>query len=217
MPRANRKAGSGRSPEFDRRTICEEAARIMIDHGISDYRFAKKKAVQRLGLSPRRTDLPSNKELADAVRVRLRLFDGDGSSDRYRTRLERAVEMMGLLSEFRPRLVGALLEGIATRHGTVELHLFCDAPEQVMACLQGLGVSHRPYDKRVRFPTDHYEQVPGFTFEWKNSSFDALVFKYHRIRQAPVCPVLGRPMQRVSADRVLELRRELEEEGPGAV
>lgn len=211
MPRATRKTGAGRSPEFDRRTICEEAARIMIDHGISDYRFAKKKAAQRLGISPRRTDLPSNRELADAVRVRLRLFDGDGLNDRYRTRLERAVEVMELLSEFRPRLVGALLEGIATRHGTVELHLFCDAPEQVMMCLQDMGVPHRPYDKRVRFPSDNYEQVPGFTFEWKNSPFDALVFKYHRIREAPICPVLGRPMQRVPADRVLALRREFEE------
>lgn len=210
MPRASRKAGPGRALEFDRRTICEEAARIMIDHGISDYGFAKKKAVQRLGMSPRRTDLPSNRELADAVRVRLRLFDGDGANDRYRTRLDRAVEIMGLFSEFRPRLVGSLLEGIATAHGAVELHLFCDAPEQVIARLQEMCLPHRPYDKRVRFPSDRYEQVPGFVFEWKNSPFDVLVFKYHRIRQAPVCPVEGRPMRRASAERVLEMRRELD-------
>ncbi|MFZ0485913.1 MAG: hypothetical protein WAL83_02855 [Arenicellales bacterium] len=211
MPRASRKAGPGRPAEFDRRTICEEAARIMIDHGISDYGFAKKKAVQRLGMSPRRTDLPSNKELTDAVRVRLRLFDGDRSNDRYRTRLERAVEIMELLREFRPRLVGPLLEGIATAHGAVELHLFCDAPEQVMARLQGMRLPHRPYDKRVRFPLDRYEQVPGFAFEWKSSQFDALVFKYDRIREAPLCPVEGRPMRRASAERVLEMRREIAE------
>lgn len=210
MPRSSKKPGSGRSPEFDRRTICEEAARIMIDHGLSDYRVAKKKAVQHLGLSPRRTELPSNKELADAIRLRLRLFDGDGANSRYRARLERAAEIMDLLSDFRPRLVGLLLDGIATRHGAVELHLFCDAPEQVMIRLQDMHLPHRAYDKRVRFPPDRYEQIPGFAFEWKNSPFDVLVFKYQRIRQAPLCPVEGRPMRRASAERVLALRQELD-------
>lgn len=205
-----KKPGSGRSPELDRRTICEEAARIMVEHGITDYRFAKKKAVQRLGLSPRRTELPSNRELAEAMRVRLRLFDGEGLNERYRARLERAVEIMEMLDEFRPRLVGPLLEGIATRHGAVQLHLFSDAPESVMMRLDDMQLPHRPFDKRVRFPSDQYEQVPGFSFEWKNSAFDALVFKYHRIRQAPLCPVEGRPMRRASADRVVELQQELD-------
>lgn len=204
-----KKPGSGRSPEFDRRKICDEAARIMVEHGITDYRFAKKKAVQRLGLSPRRTELPTNRELAEAMRVRLRLFDGDGLNERCQTRLERAVEIMELFDEFRPRLVGPLLEGIATPHGAVQLHLFCDAPESVMLRLQDMQLPHRPFDKRVRFPSDQYEQVPGFSFEWKNSAFDCLVFQYHRIRQAPLCPVEGRPMRRVSAERVLELRQEL--------
>jgi len=211
MPRKARKFNSpGASSEFDRRTICEEAARIMVEHGVSDYQAAKRKAVQRLGLSPRRTELPSNREIGDAMRVRLRLFDGEASSDRYRKRLERAVEIMGLLEEFRPRLVGALLDGIATRHGAVELHLFCDAPEHVMLRLEEIGLQHTAFDKRVRFPSDRYEQIPGFAFEWRSSLVDTLVFKYQRIRQAPICPMDGRPMQRASAERVLEMRRELE-------
>jgi len=205
-----KKPGSGRSPELDRRTICEEAARIMVDHGVSDYGFAKKKAVQRLGLSPRRSELPSNRELAEAVGTRLRLFDGEGLNERCRARLERAVEIMELLDEFRPRLVGPLLEGIATPHGAVQLHLFSDAPESVMMRLHDMQLPPRPFDKRVRFPSDQYEQVPGFSFEWKNSAFDVLVFKYHRIRQAPLCPVDGRPMRRASADRVVELQQELD-------
>lgn len=212
MPPPPKKPGSGRSPEFDRRTICEEAARIMVEHGITDYHFAKKKAVQRLGLSPRRTELPSNRELAEAMRVRLRLFDGAGLNERYRTRLGRAVEIMALLDEFRPRLVGPLLEGIATQHGAVELHLFCDAPESVMLRLQDMQVPHQPFDKRVRFPSDHYEQIPGFSFEWKSSTVDVLVFKYRRIRQAPLCPVEGRPMRRASADRVLELQQQFDQD-----
>lgn len=209
--KTGRKAGTGRSTEFDRRNICEEAARIMIDHGVSDYQFAKKKAVQRLGISPRRTDLPSNKEIGDAMRVRLRLFDGDGLNERYYKRLDRAVEIMGLLDEFRPRLVGPLLDGIATQHGAVELHLFCDAPEHVMERLQVMQLAHKPFDKRVRFPSDRYEQVPGFSFEWRSSAFDALVFKYQWIRQAPICPVEGRPMRRASANRVQELQEEFQE------
>lgn len=209
MPRKSRKSSAAGACELDRRTICEEAARVMVDHGVTDYQAAKRKAVQRLGLSPRRTDLPSNREIGDAMRVRLRLFDGEGSDNRYRKRLERAAELMGLLEAFRPRMVGPLLDGIATEHGTVELHLFSDAPEDVMLQLDDLGLSHVPFDKRVRFPGDRYEQTPGFAFEWRNSLFEALVFKCQRIRQAPLCPVEGRPMRRASADRVVALRQDL--------
>jgi len=209
MPQKSRRSGAGGACELDRRSICEEAARVMVDQGITDYQAAKRKAVQRLGLPPRRTDLPSNREIGDAMRVRLRLFDGEGSNDRYRKRLERAAELMGLLEEFRPRMVGSLLDGIATTHGAVELHLFCDAPEDVMLQLEALGLSHMPFDKRVRFPGDRYEQTPGFAFEWRASLFETLVFKCRRIRQAPLCPVEGRPMRRASAGRVLEMRQEL--------
>jgi hypothetical protein len=212
MGRVCKKPGTGRSPELDRRNICEEAARIMVDHGVSDYGFAKKKAVQRLGLSPRRSELPSNRELAEAVGTRLRLFDGGGLNERYRTRLDRAMEVMDLLEEFRPRLVGPLLEGIATRHGAVELHLFCDAPETVMGKLEQMALPHQPFDKRVRFPSERCEQVPGFSFEWDSSAFDVLVFKYDAIRQAPLCPVDGRPMQRASAERVMQMRQEFDDD-----
>lgn len=208
MPRKSKKFNTASACDLDRRTICEEAARVMVDHGITDFQAAKRKAVQRLGLSPRRTDLPSNREIGDAMRVRLRLFDGKGSNDRYCKRLDRAAELMSLLEAFRPRMVGPLLDGIATEHGTVELHLFCDAPEEVMLQLDEMGLSHVPFDKRVRFPGDRYEQTPGFAFEWRNSLFEALVFKCHRIRQAPMCPVEGRPMRRASADRVVEMRRD---------
>lgn len=211
-----KKPGAGRSPEFDRRNLCEEAARIMVEHGITDYRFAKQKAVARLGLSPRRTELPSNRELAEAMRVRLRLFDHDGASERYRTRLDRAVEIMQRLNDFRPRLVGSLLNGIATEHGAVELHLFSDVPESVMACLQDLRLAHRSFDKRVRFPRDQHEHVPGFSFEWRNSAFDVLVFQSHRIRQAPLCPVEGRPMQRAPMKRVRQLKQACDAAPPGA-
>lgn len=209
MTQPSRKYGSGRSPELDRRTICEEAARIMVEQGMSDYRCAKQKAVHRLGLSPHRSELPSNRELTDAMRVRLRLFDGRDSNRRCQTRLSHALELMALLEEFRPRLVGPLLDGIATRHGTIDLHLFCDTPESAMLRLGDLDIRYRPFDKRMRFPVDRYEQVPGFGFAWRTSQFDVLAFEQHRIREAPLCPVDGRPMRRAGADRVAVLRREL--------
>jgi len=208
MPRKTRKPGAASAWELDRRTICEEAARVMVDQGITDYQSAKRKAVNRLGLSPRRTDLPSNREIGDAMRIRLRLFDGQGARDRYRERMQRAGEVMAMLEDFRPRMVGALLEGIATKHGAVELHLFCDAPEHVMLHLEQLSLPHTPFDKRVRFPGDRYELTPGFAFEWRNSIFEALVFKCQRIRQAPLCPMEGRPMRRASVDRVQALRQD---------
>lgn len=193
-------------PEYERMTISEEAARIMMEHGMRDCRLAKEKAVAHLGISSRRKMLPSNKELISALRNRLELFDGDKLSERCRHHYSLATELMNMLEPFQPRLVGYLLQGIAMPQSPIELHVFSDTLEEVQSHLPQHGINPRLYEKRMRLSLDKYKNVSGLYFQWRENQCELTVFKRQEIRQAPICPIEGKPMQRLSLSQIVHLQ-----------
>ncbi len=66
--------------ERARQVVAQEAARIIVDHGIRDYRVAKQKAAERLGVGARGS-LPGNTEIEAAVIDHLQIFGGDSHAD----------------------------------------------------------------------------------------------------------------------------------------
>jgi hypothetical protein len=60
----------------ERQVVAQEAARIIVHQGVRDYRVAKQKAVERLGLNSRGA-LPGNAEIEAAVIDHLQIFGGD--------------------------------------------------------------------------------------------------------------------------------------------
>ena len=108
-----------------RQMVAQEAARIIVDHGLRDYHVAKIKAAERLGLNARGS-LPGNVEIERAVGERLQLFSGDSHADVLRMMRVTALSAMSLLSPFTPRLVGPVLHGTAAANAPVDLHVFPD-------------------------------------------------------------------------------------------
>lgn len=199
-----RSYNSGSSFEHKRLAVCEEAARIMDEQGIRDFQSAKTKAVERLGVG-RRFPLPSNWEIEQALKQRLRLFDADGWVNRCRLLWRTATETMETLSRFEPRVVGALLRGIVTDRTPVELHLFADSPEEITESFAENAIPYETFDKRVRFRRNGHVLIPAFRFARDDVSVESLVFSCKAIREAPLCPVEGRPMMRVALSRAREL------------
>ena len=69
--------------EHLRLALAQEAARIMAEHGISDFLLAKRKAADRFGVADGAT-LPKNVEIEAALEQYQRLFDGDGHAESLR-------------------------------------------------------------------------------------------------------------------------------------
>jgi hypothetical protein len=189
-----------RSTQDDRTRLllAQEAARIIVDHGIRDYRQAKIKAAERLGLDMHGS-LPGNAEVERAVGEHLQLFGREAHDDRLDEMRRVALSAMDLLEPFSPRLVGPVLQGTADPHSAVNLHVFADHPEAVANMLLGIGVSYRPYERRLKSRRDQLETYAGFEFELEHTTVEATVFPVNGIRQAPISPISGKPMQR--ADR----------------
>jgi len=194
-----------------RHALAREAARIIVEHGVEDYLFAKRKAAERMGVTDHAV-LPKNTEIEDAIAEYHRLF-GSRSHAGQLTELRReAIRAMKLLSGFEPRLVGPVLSGTASGHTEILLHVFADTPETVSMRLLDRRIPHRVGERRVKFLRQESQAFPSIQFAAGGRDVDAIIFPTDGIRQSPLSPVDGKPMRRASLQEVEGL---LEEETVG--
>jgi hypothetical protein len=189
-----------------RRAVAEEAARLMIEHGVDDFGTAKRKAAERFGVTEHAV-LPKNAEIESALVERQRLF----STGRHTTDLaalrRAAINAMRLLDSFHPRLVGPVLSGSATPHAEIEVHVFADSVEAVVLALLDAGIAHRLVTRRFKPRSQRDEPVPypALRLEISGHDVEATVFPEVGLRQAPISPVDGRPMRRATTAEIEEL------------
>ena len=187
-----------------RERLAQEAARLMIEHGIRDYGLAKRKAARRLGVRVAWA-LPGNAEIDARVTEWQQLFEPEDHDRRLRELRSLALEVMDALSWFNPRLAGPVLSGAINVNSSIELHLFSDAPEDVALSLEARGKTYRDCQRRYRYNGSGAVLIPGFRFNIRGQRVDALVFPEKGLRQAPMSPVDRRPMPRASRARVRDL------------
>ncbi len=187
-----------------RRLLAQEAARIIVEQGIEDYRVAKIKAAERLGMSERGS-LPGNAEIEKAVCEHLQLFGRELHVDLLRVLRRAALSAMEMLAPFSPRLVGPVLHGTASANSAVNLHVFADNAEMVAVQLQESSVQYRPFERRLKSRRDRAETFAAFRFTHGESEIEATVFPVDGVRQAPISPVDGKPMRRADVNAILKL------------
>ncbi|MDZ7769751.1 MAG: hypothetical protein U5K38_12045 [Woeseiaceae bacterium] len=187
-----------------RQVLAQEAARIICEQGIEDYRTAKIKAAERLGMTEHGS-LPGNTEIERAVGEHLLLFGGESHGSMLRGLRRTAVSAMEMLAPFRPRLVGPVLSGTAGATSAVNLHVFADNPEQVAFALDESHVAWRSYERRLKSRRDCVESFAGYRFLHDEAAVEATVFPVDGIRQAPISPIDGKPMQRADRQKVRRL------------
>ena len=187
-----------------RALVAQEAARLIVDQGIRDYRVAKKKAAEKLGLGTRGS-LPGNVEIEKAVSDHLLLFLGDHHLELLYALRRTALITMQMLDHFSPRLVGPVLAGTADVNSAVNLHLFSDEPERVAFHLGDMRLSFKSYERRLKTRRNQVVTYPGYEFRHEHNVVQATVFPYDGMRQAPISPIDGKPMRRADANAVQEL------------
>jgi len=197
--------GSSRVSQAGRRErLAQEAARLMIEHGIADFRLAKRKAAARLALSGS-GDLPTNAQIEACLVERQRIFEPQVHDNRVQILRRLALDAMSELADFEPRLVGSVLAGTATINSSIELHLFAASAELVAACLQRSGRVFSICQRRYRFSGARHDTVPGFRLFLDGARVYLIVFPEKGVREAPLSPVDQRPMARAGRSRVMTL------------
>lgn len=180
----------------DRHGIAEEAARIVCEEALTDYRQAKLKALDRLGL-PSRTPLPDNASVQTAVLAHLRVFGGAEHAQRLRLMRQTAVQVLRGLALFSPRVVGATVSGAVTAAHRVQIHAYADQAESVDIFLLDRQIGFDVDERRYRYPGGRELDIPVLRFDWHGVGVDVAVFDEDHRRQPPLNPADGQPYRRL--------------------
>lgn len=176
--------------------LVAEAARIICEEAVLDYRSAKQRAVQRLGLGPRAA-LPDNAQIEAAVIDYQRLFGGRDYAKHLIALRQAAVSAMRLLDEFQPRLVGGAVSGAVTAAHRLQLHGFAEKPEALDLFLEHRGIPFEQGERTYRYPGGREENVPLSRFEAGAVGVDVAMFMLDDQRRLPLSPTNGLPMKRL--------------------
>ena len=200
---------SARKQTAQRQQMAQVAAKLMAEQGIRDFRVAKQKAAQQLGIDVRNSILPKNAEIESALAEHQRLFAGEDQPAELEAMRRAALSAMKLMAAFKPRLVGDVLSGLANAHSDIQLHVFAEHSESFDLFLDQQGIPFEIAERRYRF-ADGYRFYPAFRFVAGEHGFEATLFSDTEIREAPRSLVDGAPMERANRARVAELVEQAE-------
>jgi hypothetical protein len=186
--------------------LVAEAARIICEEAVLDYRSAKQKAAQRLGFGSKAV-LPDNARIEAAVIDYQRIFGGSDYADQLIALRRAAVSAMRLLTEFQPRLVGGAVSGAITAAHRVQLHAFAEKPESLDLFLEHRGIPFEQGERSYRYPGGREEAVPLARFEAGEIGVDVAIFTTDDQRRIPLSPTNGLVMKRLSLAEAEALAR----------
>lgn len=133
--------GESARGQRNRARIAQLAARLIAEHGLTDWNAAKRKACRHLGL-PEREALPGNEEVQQALRDYNTLFRSDEQPARLHSQRQGALRWMERLSQWNPVLTGAVAGGWATPHSEIRLELEAEDAKAVELALINAGVAY---------------------------------------------------------------------------
>jgi len=144
------------------------AARLIAEDGVGDYATAKQKAARQAGLSDANL-LPDNSEIEEALREYQGLYQSEEQPAHLRYLREVAVKVMRDFDEFRPVLVGSVLNGTAGLHSDVNLQLYTDDAKALTMFLLNRRYRFEEGTTSVR-RGGRMEEVPRISLEFGDAT-----------------------------------------------
>ena len=153
---------------FHRRDLMREqlthhAARLMAEHGITDYAFAKRKAARQMGATDTQ-HLPSNEEVEAALRSFRALYQHESHPPVLQQLRREALTIMRLLEPFQPYLTGSVLDGTAGAQSDINLLIYSDDEKAVMMFLLKHELPFESGEWRTQLQ-GRQQAVPSFTLQ----------------------------------------------------
>jgi hypothetical protein len=161
-----------------RTRIAQAAARLIAEHGLTDWSLAKRKACRELGL-PAHEALPGNEEVEQALRDYNSLFRAATQPVSLRAQRLDALRWMERFSRWDPVLTGAVAAGWATEHSEVRLVLEAEDATAVELTLINEGVSY------TQLPTPAPEAPPQLRIESPAATVRLVILSPQQRRNRP--------------------------------
>jgi len=111
-----------------RKRIAREAAFLIYTSQEKEYKQAKRKAAEILGVRI----LPSNREVADELDAIAEEIEGKARLKRLLRMRKEALEIMRCLEDYEPRLIGSVWRGTAHKNSDIDITVFSHDPRDVL-------------------------------------------------------------------------------------
>lgn len=190
-----------------RLSIAREAARIMYEDGVKEYRDAKRKAARYFG--PEKTlslgsHLPSNAEIHEELSRLVRMHEGAVQPERLLRLRLLALSWLELFAAFRPYLVGSVLAGTVTERSDIDLHLFADSVEEVELFLDEQEIPYEAETVSIRYGSE-FRDYHHLYLDADGVVVECTVYDSAERHRRPKSSITGRPMERADARCLREL------------
>lgn len=192
-----------RTTDRIRQLIAQEAARLMAEEGVREYRDAKRKAARQFGAAKALalgSHLPTNAEIHAELQRLIDFRDEVRPERLLRLRLL-ALDALEALAPFRPYLVGSVLSGAVTERSDIDLHLFADTPEEVEAYLERQGIPFSSETVTIRHGSEFID-YPHFYLESDGVVVECTVYPSGDRRRSPKSSITGKAMERADAKKL---------------
>ena len=186
-----------------RRAIAEEAARLMVDEDVREYIEAKRMAADNL-LGMRvgsQATLPSNGEIREAIVARARLVGGFAYAQRLAHMRRVAIEVMGALEPFEPRLIGSVASGKIHRNSDVDIQLFCTREDRLEQALSEAGYEFERIEHDV-MKDGVFRRYVHYHFDVAGVPVELSVYDRAELYVTRYSSIDGKPIDRVPRRRV---------------
>lgn len=180
-----------------RQEIAMAAAKIVALDGVSDFFSAKKKAAIQLGVSANK-NLPTNQEIENALITYQDLFLSDKKNELLETFRHTALQAMKMLVDYRPLLVGPVVNQTVTATSEIVLHLFSDDVEGIGLFLSERGIPNKICEKNIKLDASGKALFPAYRFIADQISILLIVFSIKDKNLSPISSISNKPMKVLS-------------------
>jgi hypothetical protein len=190
-----------------RRAIACEAARLMYEDGVREYRDAKRKAAKRFG--PEKalslgSHLPSNAEIHQELARLIASREENLLPNRLLKLRVTALAYLELFGNFSPHLVGSVLSGVVTSRSDIDIHLFADSVDEIEEFL---------IERQIPFQTETVPvrkggEVTDYThiyIEDGQTVVECSVYPTEQKRNRTVSSITGKAMERAGIAQLRKL------------
>lgn len=185
--------------------IAAETARIFVSEHGGDLLIAKRKAAERVGCHDARC-MPSNEEIETAIQTYQRVFSTDQQKSTLADIQNKAIEAMIFFERFKPKILGALVNGTATIHSTIYLHLYTDHAEEVDWYLMENKIPHDAFNKTYYLNNQNKSSTfPAYGFIAEETPIELAVFPEVVMRQPIRCSPKGQQLVRKSLSKFKQI------------
>ena len=184
--------------------IAQEAAKMIAEKGIQQFGQAKFKAAENLN-AMNNGCLPSNSDIEKKLIEYYQLFQADVDFDHILYLRKIAFDVMHIFDNYLIYLVGPVANGSASFSSAINFHIASEDESEIIQTLKKNDLTHKPYDRKIKFNEKTIKQVNGIKTIYKNTDIELTIFNHKEIRHAPLSKIDNKPMKRIKTDYLVIL------------